>query len=282
MTPALDILTEGFKLPESPRWHDGHLWMADIIGRKVGWIDDSGQFVVAAEVPNRPSGLGWDPQGRLLVVSQLDALLLRLEDGELTVVSDHSSLVHNGGKAVGDVLTNDMVVDETGRAFVSSFSKSRANPSPIVRVDPDGRSVVVASHLIGPNGMVITPDGRTLIVAENGANRLVQFSITDDGRLTDEQTFAALDAAPDGIALDAEGAVWTACPQGQQLVRVAAGGHVLERLSLAPRMPLACMLGGEDGQTLFVMTVATIDQSGETASGRLETLKAASPAAGLP
>jgi sugar lactone lactonase YvrE len=234
-------------------------------------------------VPNRPSGLGWDAAGRLLIVSQTDALLLRLEgEHQIVPVSDHSALVHRGASGPGDVLTNDMVVDASGRAYISSFSKSRAGISPIVRVDPDGSNHLLVEDLKGPNGMVITADGDKLVVAENGGNRLVEYSIASSGELTDERTFAALDAAPDGICLDAEGAIWAACPQGQKLLRILSDGRIVEVISLAPRMPLACMLGGPDGTTLYVMTVETIDQTGATATGRVEVLSVETPGAGLP
>lgn len=281
LTGQLEVVAEGFMLPESPRWHDGRLWMADIIGRRVGSIDGDGTFVSSAEVPNRPSGLGWDPKGRLLIVSQLDARLLRLDGEELLCVSDHSDLVHRDG-AEGDVLTNDMVVDSAGRAYISSFSGTRTKVSPIVRVDPDGSSRLVADSLKQPNGMVITPDGASLIVAEHGGNRIVQFTITDGGDLKDEKTFAKLDAGPDGVCLDAEGAIWAACPQGRELLRVLPGGQIVEHMTLSPRMPLAPMLGGEDGMSLFVMTVEVIDQSGATSTGRLETIRVSVPGAGLP
>ena len=281
MVLALDIVLEGFKLPESPRWHDGRLWMSDIIGRRVGYVDAGGQFETVVEIPTRPSGLGWDDDGNLLIVSQSNTHLLRFDGDSLSVVSDHTA-VARPGSAADDVMTNDMVVDGRGFAYISSFSRSRENVSPIILVTKEGAARVVSYACKNPNGMVISADGKSLVVAENAANRLTHFTVTPDGDLTDGRVFADLGAPPDGLCMDAEGGVWTACPRGHEVLRVMDGGRVADRLDLGSRMPLACMLGGPDRMDLYVMTVEQIDQTGATSTGRVEMTRVTTPGVGLP
>lgn len=276
-----DCLLGGLKLPESPRWRLGRLWFSDIIGRSVAAAGLDGSFELVCEVATRPSGLGWDEDDTLLVASQ-DGRLLALDDGHLSVRSDHSHMLRTGARPEADVLTNDMVVDEAGRAFIGSFSQSGSGKTPILCVQPDGTAKVVADHLRGPNGMVITDDGQTLIVSDNGADRLVAFRIGEDGALLDERVFAELPAGPDGLCLDAEGAVWVACPRGHTLLRVCDGGQVTHVVPTAGRRPLACMLGGEDRRLLFLATVETVDHTGRTATGRYEVARVDVPGTGLP
>jgi sugar lactone lactonase YvrE len=277
-----DVLIHGLKLPESPRWHDDCLWFSDLVARTVGRLTSDGKHEVICEVPTRPSGLGWDTHGRPLIVSQMDARLLRLEDGQLAEVSDHGSLVYQDSQAQGDILTNDMVVDSFGRAYIGTVSSSHSRPTPLVRIDEDGKSVVVAADLRVPNGTVITADGKTLIVAESYGDRLTAFGITESGDLVGERSFATdFGKMPDGICLDEEGAVWVACVMSREIVRVFDGGDVAARIPMN-RIPLACMLGGSDRRTLFVATVEQIDQSGDTATGRYEATRVDVPGAGLP
>jgi sugar lactone lactonase YvrE len=212
---------------------------------------------VICEVPNRPSGLGWLPDGRLLVVSMADRRVLCLEsDGSLTTYADLST--------VADFDCNDMVVDGRGHAYVGNFGfdlHARQTPRPaalaLVRLD---RSVSTAARdLQFPNGTVVTPDGATLIVAESFGRRLTAFDIAVDGSLSRRRVWADLEGGvPDGMCLDAEGAVWYADPRADRCIRVAEGGGVLQTVD-TDRGAYACMLGGPDGKTLFILVASTSD-----------------------
>ena len=232
-------------------------------------------------VPGQPSGLGWLPDGRLLVVSMLDRRLLRLDDEGLVEVADLSAL------ATGPC--NDMVVDAEGRAYVGNFGFDRhqgeePRTAVLVRVDPDGRVTVADEELWFPNGSVITPDGRTLIVGETRAARLTAWDRAPDGSLSRRRVFAELGQnVPDGICLDAEGAVWCADPRNNEIIRVVEGGEVVQRISSGRLGAYACMLGGEDRRTLFVCTNATSGPAAaEARAGRVEYARVDVPGAGLP
>ena len=244
------VLAEGLGFPEGPRWHDGALWLSDIAARTVLRLDRDGYPEVVCEVPGRPSGLGWLPDGRLLVVSMEDALLLRLDDGELVVHGDLGPFAHGH--------MNDMVVDADGGAYIGQFGYDVASEAPrsvgLVRVEPDGAARVLPEQLFRPNGCVITPDGRSLLVAETHLRRVSELPIGDDGDLGPRRTFAELDDGwADGICLDAEGAVWIGDPRGQRCLRVERGGRVTHVVDTAPHACVACALGGPDGHTLFLM-----------------------------
>ena len=208
LTPQ--VLLDGIVFPEGPRWHEGKLWFSDIFAGKVMTVDLDGRAAVIASVPERPSGLGWLPDDRLLIVSMRNQRLLRLDPDGLHTVADVSPLVK------GDI--NDMVVDPQGRAYIGSmgydvFAGEAPAPGNIVLVMPDGNARVVADQLEMPNGPVITPDHQTLIVAESFGHRLAAFDIAPDGSLAGRRVFAELgEAVPDGICLDAEGAVWVSSP----------------------------------------------------------------------
>jgi sugar lactone lactonase YvrE len=282
MNAAIQVLLDGLVFPEGPRWREGKLWFSDLHAHAVMTVDMEGRASRIVEVATRPSGLGWLPDGRLLVVSMTDRRLLRLDPGGLTPVADLSAL------ASFDL--NDMVVDSKGRAYVGNFGfdlfhKAPPKPAELIVVTPEGRASVVADGLSFPNGCVITPDGRTLIVGESFAARLTAFDIEENGSLANRRTWAALDegVTPDGICLDAEGAVWLASPLSGECLRVREGGAVTHRLR-PPRAPYACMLGGPDGHTLFLATAETHDPEEAKArrSGRVETLRVDVPHAGLP
>ncbi len=280
MTPQL--LADGFVFLEGPRWHDGTLWVSDMFAEKVLRVDTQGNTEVVATVPQRPSGLGFLPDGRLLIVSMHDKKLLRQDPNGLAEVADVSALVR------GDI--NDMVVDTQGRAYIGSFGYDLmggedAQPANIVMVTPDGQARVVADGLGFPNGSVISPDGNTFIVAETFAHCLTAFSIADDGSLSDRRVFAQLgEATPDGICLDAEGAVWVSSFGDGEFMRVKDGGAVTHRIAVPDKRAVACILGGEDRQTLFMLTAATTVE--ELAQGQsaacIETVQVAVPGAGLP
>jgi sugar lactone lactonase YvrE len=245
-------------------------------------VDPAGRAETMVEVPQRPSGLGWTPDGALLVVSMLDRCLLRVEMGVTRVLADLSAI------ATGPC--NDMVVDGRGRAYVGNFGYDRHKGEPprttcLVRVDPDGRVTRAAEELFFPNGTVITPDGRTLIVGETQGHRLTAFDVAPDGRLDNRRVWAALDERifPDGICLDAEGAIWVSDARGAALLRVREGGKIDGTVSTGSRYAFACMLGGADRRTLFVCTsTGSGPAMADKRDGAIETVRVDVPGAGLP
>jgi sugar lactone lactonase YvrE len=276
------VLARDLIFPEGPRWHEGAFWFSDMHAKTVCRIDSKGHRSVVAEVPGSPSGLGWLPDGRMLVVSMQDQRLLRLEpDGSLVEVADLSKWTTH--------LCNDMVVDHAGRAYVGNFGFDLHAGDPIrttnlIRVDPSGDAQQVADGLAFPNGAVITPDGRTLIVGETFGARLAAFDIQPDGSLENHRLWASVPGvAPDGICLDAEGAVWVASPISAEVVRVREGGEIIDRLPVDTQA-FACMLGGETGHTLFVCTARSSDPETckQERAGRIETFEVGVPHAGLP
>lgn len=233
------------------------------------------------EVPAEPSGLGWLPDGRLLVVSMQDRRLLRLDPDGLTEVADLT--------AQATFHCNDMVVDAQGRAYVGNFgfdlhAGDKPVPANLILVHPDGRSEIAAKDLQFPNGTVITPDGKTLIVGESFGARLTAFDIAEDGTLSGRRVWAQLDGdVPDGICLDEEGAIWLASPVGKGgLLRVREGGEITERIAVE-HDAFACMLGGPDRKTLFICTSGASDpaKTGDRL-GRIEVVDVAVAGAGLP
>ncbi|CAA9285097.1 MAG: Gluconolactonase [uncultured Actinomycetospora sp.] len=259
----LDVVSDGWSYLECPRWHEGRLWVSDFYTERVVAIDDRGHHEVMAEVPGQPSGLGFLPDGRALIVSMRDHRILRREpDGELTEHADLSGLV--------GAHLNDMVVDEHGGAFVGNFGFDLMGGAPVAAtgltyVAPDGTAQTAAEDLLFPNGMVLR-DG-VLVVAETFGARLTAFDVAADGGVAHRrewarfgpaptstdvgEALAAVPVAPDGMACDAEGAIWVADALNARLLRVAEGGEVLEELPTGGIGVFACMLGGEDGCTLY-------------------------------
>lgn len=250
---------------EGARWRDGRVWVADCYTYEVVSVREDGSgHRVEATVEGQPSGLGFLPDGRLLVVSMLDSRVLRKEaDGTLVTHADLSSL------AVGEI--NDMAVDPQGRCWVGCFGFDLTNgapyaPAPLIRVDPDGTATVVAEGLAFPNGAVC--DGKTLVVAETFAGRMAAFDVTSDGALVNRRLWAkfgeepegdgltrlnTVDVAPDGLAEpDEEGAIWVADPTHHRALRVADGGEVLDKVVVDGLGVYAVALGGADGRTLFL------------------------------
>ena len=270
---------EGLVFPEGPRWHDGKLWFSDIWGHKVMTVDGWAQTKVIAEVPEKPSGLGFLADGQLLIVSMENSQLLRLDPDGLQTVADLSSLAAGG--------INDMVVDAQGRAYVGGYdSVGETMPGKVMLVHPDGSARVVAEELAAPNGAVITPDGKTYIVAETRGRALTAFRIMPDGSLRDRRTFAQFErSVPDGICLDGEGAVWVGSFSKSEFLRVKEGGEVTHRIPTPGKWSVACMLGGEDRRTLFLMTAVTtmeeLTRYGR-AVGSIETVRVEVPGAGWP
>lgn len=273
---------DGLAFPEGPRWREGRLWFSDQVAGEVLSVDLDGRREVVCRLASQPSGLGWTAAGELLVVSMLARRLLRLEQGLVLVkVADLEGLA--GGPC------NDMAVDAAGRAYVGNFGFDMYGGEPpratrLVLVEPDGAARSVGEDLRFPNGTVITPDGRTLIVAETFGRRLTAFDVEPDGSLSGRRTWAEGDFTPDGACLDAEGCVWIAAVGAHAVLRLAEGGEVRDRVDVGEgRDAYACMLGGPERRTLFVCTAST--HGPETArlrDGRIEMVDVAAPGAGLP
>jgi sugar lactone lactonase YvrE len=280
MNTAVATLASGFGFLEAPRWHEDRIWFSDFYTHRVlSAREDGSGLRTEALVAQQPSGLGWLPDGRLLVVSMLDRKVLRREpDGVLVT---HADL---GSYATGHV--NDMVTDASGRSYVGNFgfdlmSGAPAQPTSLHRVDPDGTVTEAAGDLWFPNGIVITP-ANVLIVNETFGNRMTAFDVTEGGQLAGRRVWAEFDppVAGDGSCLDAEGAVWIADAAGDRLLRVKEGGEITDEVR--PGSPVyACALGGADGRTLFACAAPDFDQAARTAAleARLIAIRVAVPAA---
>jgi sugar lactone lactonase YvrE len=243
------VVLDGLVLGESPRWHDGKLWVADWAAHKLITLDPDGTLQVVERPSSVPCCIDWLPDGRLLLVSG-DRLLCREPDGALVTHAELGNLNPHSW--------NDIAVDSRGNAFVGcigfDFPGGEFAPGILAVVTPDGSARTVAEDMAFPNGMVVTPDDATLIVAESYGNRLTAFTIGEDGALSNRRVWADLPGDhPDGICLDAEGAVWAADVGNQHCVRVREGGQVLETID-ADRGCFACTLGGDDGRTLYIVT----------------------------
>ncbi len=278
----VSLLVDGLAFGEGPRWHDGKLFLSDMHAHRVLSIDVDGTTTVVAEHDAPLSGIGWLPDGRLLVVA-MDGAVLRLDPSGLVVHADVTALAPHG--------INDMIVHPEGWAWVGQFGYDRHAgatpvPSPLIRVDPDGTASVAADDMMVANGMAITPDGETLIVAESAGRKLTTFAIGPNGDLSDRAVFAALPHAPDGMCLDAEGAVWAACVTASRYARVLPGGEIVDTVEFEPpRRTVACVLGGADRRTLYMLTADTLgeaDLSRELRTARVEQVEVDVPGAGLP
>ncbi len=281
-TFSLTTLADDFAFLEGPRWHDGRLWLSDIWDYTVFTVDESGRREAVVRVPERPSGLGFLPDGTPLVVSMVDRRVYRIVDGALTLHADLATLV--------SAEINDMVVDDRGRAYIGNmgydlFGGGEARPGEITLVEPDGRFRHVAAQLDFPNGMAISADGATLYVAESFGHRVSAFERAQDGSLGARRVLAELpELIPDGICLDREGGLWVAGAMGGAFVRLAADGTVSARIDVAPRAAIACQLGGADGRTLFCLTYdGGIEELSQGKPGaRIEVARVDVGAAGSP
>jgi sugar lactone lactonase YvrE len=237
-------LANGFCFGEGPRWFEGLLWFSDMLGEAVHTVDLSGAMSTLPLPGRSPSGLGFRPDGTLLIVSTEDRQVLRYDGDHVTLIAD-----------LGDVVPaslGDMVIDPLGRAFVGSQAREGGV---VVRIDPDDTATVVADDLEFPNGMVVAPDGATLIVAESTGRRLTAFTIDAHGGLADRRVFAdGLDGPPDGLAIDVEGGVWTAMTLAHRFDRITDGGKVSDCVDMGGRTAIACALGGPEGRTLFLLS----------------------------
>jgi sugar lactone lactonase YvrE len=289
-TLTAEPFLSGLYFGECPRWHDGRLWYSDFFDHTVFSISAEGDRRVEVDLgEGEPAGLGWLPDGRLLINSRLDRVILRREpDG---------SLVRHGDLTPWATWhANDMVVADNGQAYAGNFGfdldglydgsvkSSEIRSTSLIRVDPDGTSSEAADDLAFPNGTVITDDGGTLIIAESMGGQLSAFDRLSDGTLTNRRVWASLEGvAPDGICLCADGTVWVANAGGSECVRVAEGGEIVERV-ITSQGCFACMLGGDDRLTLYLVTAASSDAAKARAArnGALEQVRTSVPGAGRP
>jgi len=297
---TLTTLSDGGAFFEGPRWRDGRWWVSDFYRHGIYTVDPDGTETQVAEVPAQPSGLGWLPDGTLLVVAMKDHAVLRVgADGRTEV---HADLAPFGVRGP----CNDMVVSATGHAYVGSFgfdlmAGEDPTPSPIYGISPEGMATVAADGLHFPNGSVISPDGSTLIVGETMGCRYTAFTIEDDGSLSDRrvwgqmaptppmagfaETLGAVTVGPDGCALDAEDHIWAADAIGARVIRVAPGGAIVDEIPAPEGMgAFACMLGGDDGRTLLVCLAPDFFEHARSAAREavLATVTVDVPHAGLP
>ena len=254
---STSTLVSGRAFLEGPRWHDGALWVSDMHAQEVLRVTLNGDVTVVATVPGDPSGLGFLPDGTLLIVSMRDRRLLRAEAAGLVEVADCS--------AVAPHEINDLVVDAAGHAFISQFGfdfhgGAPYQRAPLLRVDLDGSVHPASEGLRMANGLITTSDGRTLIVAESTGKDLVAFDLAGDGTLSNSRVFAELADYPDGICIDTADGVWIASPVADRCTRVVEGGEVTDIVDFPGRHAIACALGGDDGRTLFVCTSSTHGQ----------------------
>ena len=279
--PGLQTLMTGIAFGESPRWHDGRLWFSDWVAQEIVAVDLEGASEVITRVQALPFSMDWLPEGPLLITS--GTRLLRLEpDGTQVTHADLSGLTEYG--------LNEIVVDGGGNAYVNGaefdlMAGKEPRPGMVALVTPDGSARRVAEGVAFPNGMAVSPDDSTLIVAESYGKKLTAFDIATNGGLSNPRVWADLgDGVPDGICMDAEGAVWYGDVPNRRCVRVREGGQVLQTIHLDLGC-FACMLGGEEGRTLFMM----VQEWGGTGSmvdgprtGRVMTAEAPAAHAGRP
>lgn len=286
MVPAMgewELLVDGIDFAEGPRWRDGRLWYSDFHQRTISSVGPEGdRRIEYGDLPDRPSGLGWLPSGDLLVVFMTSRRVMR-DPG------DGAFVVHADLRDLAPWHCNDMVVSDRGVAYVGNFGfdleqRDRFRPTTLVLVRPDGTAEVAADEMRFPNGSVITPDGRTLIVAQSFGGNFIAFDIAEDGSLGRRREWAAIDGtAPDGCTLDAAGGIWFADARGSQIVRVEEGGVVTDRLP-TPQPTFACMLGGDDGRTLHALCAPGSDPAevAGRAAGTIRRCRVEHPRAGLP
>lgn len=295
---TIQTLLDGGAFFEGPRWRDGTWWVSDFYRHQVSRVTPDGVETVVVNVPSQPSGLGWLPDGSLVIASMTDHRVLRYADGELTTLAEIGD--HVGGHV------NDLVVDAAGHIYVGNFGFDLMGggapaPANLVRVDADGTVAVAATDLHFPNGSVVTPDGRTLIVGETTGNRYTAFTIEADGTLSDRRVWAELGplpvaetfeeglgqitVAPDGCTLDAEGHIWAADALGNRAVRIAEGGEIVDQIAAPEGLGIyACQLGGPDGRTLLLCAAPDFFEHNRTRAREavLLTTTVDVPHAGLP
>jgi len=289
--PRSEVIAEGLSFGEGPRWRDGRLWVSDMWNNRVVTVADDGAVTAVVEANDRVSGLGWDRAGRLHIVAMSQRALLRLEpDGSLRTVASLDG--------VGSGWANDMLIDANDHAFIGSFGDRDQNdipqPTALAMVDlATGAVTEAAAEMRFPNGMVVTPDGDQLVVAETRGARLTAFDLASDGTLSNRRQVADLDhAQPDGICLDEAGAIWVATPSERppdgsthprsQCLRIDRDGRITDRI-VTEHYTYACMLGGSDGRTLYICTSPTPGDQRAAGHGvaYIEAIRVDVPHAGL-
>jgi carbohydrate kinase (thermoresistant glucokinase family) len=269
------ILLDQLMFPEGPRWRDNRLWFTDQHAQQVVRVDLQGNSEILAQLDDLPGGLGWLPDGRLLVVSMTKRQILALDNGELTLYADLHGLA--------SFHCNDLLVDPQGRCYVGNFGfdlhgGKPQSPAELIQVNLDGKPQLAAEQLIFPNGCALSPDGKTLLVAETFACRITAFSVAEDGSLSQRRVWAELNGAfPDGIALDSQQNLWIAAPNRSRLLLVKEGGEVLREV-IPVGDPYACMVGGNEGEILFIASAETDDpeEAKRLRSGRIEMFRLSS------
>jgi sugar lactone lactonase YvrE len=256
----ITALVTGHAFLEGPRWHEGALFVSDMHGDAVLRVTEQGDVSTVVEI-EQPSGLGWLPDGSLLICSMARRCVMRFDGSRPVVHADLSSLA--------PFEINDMCVDRHGHAFVGQFGYDMwggGTPSeaPLLRIDPDGTAREVADNLRMANGMVITADQSTLLVAESWGKRITGFDLANDGALSNRRVWADLDDYPDGLGIDADDGVWVASPVSDRFTRVVAGGEVTAVVDTPERHAIACAVGGTGGSTLYMLTSTTLGGRGDS------------------
>ena len=305
MSAKFKLEAEGLHFGEGPRWHDSKLWFSDFYHKAVMTLDESGNVEKIVDIPNQPSGLGWLPNGDLLIVSMLDRKIMKFSKNLLTVHADLSSLT--------PFKCNDMVVDKDGHAYVGNFGSlehaTNIKPTCLIHVDPEGNADIAAEKLDFPNGTVITPDGKKMIIGETYGGKLTSFDIDENKKLSGRKVWAQMIPnsyylltrivralkipvkegratpypVPDGICLDNNMGVWVASPTTAEVVRYTEGGIITNRIT-TPNRAYACMLGGKEGKTLFVCTAktSTPEQASVEKTGKIYSIEVEYSRAGCP
>ncbi|MGW3151502.1 SMP-30/gluconolactonase/LRE family protein [Streptomyces sp. NPDC001177] len=287
---TVQLIADGFSFLEGPRWHEGALFVSDFYTHQVLRFGPRGHQVLC-DVEGQPSGLGFTPDGHLLIVSMLDRRLLRLQGHQLTEVACFADL------APGPA--NDMVVDAAGRAYVGNFGYPQGGamaPTSLVRIDPGGTTSIAATNVVFPNGAVLTPDGRSLLLAETFMARITAFDVSPEGALSNRRTWAQFAPAPDyldeeracrelavlpdGLALDEEGMLWVADAKGHGAARVCQDGDVVDFVDTGDLSVYAVALGGSDRRTLYLCCAPPLGTSDPTRSRRSVLLSCQVPVAG--
>jgi sugar lactone lactonase YvrE len=279
---VVEVVGRGFSFTEAPRWYGGALWFSDFYTNRVlRW--DGTEFETVCEVPGQPSGLGFTPEGDLLIVSMIERTLMRCRAGVLDTVAELASYCPG--------LANDMWVDAAGRAYIGNDGQlSPLQPTVLVRCDPDGGIVIAADEVVTPNGVVVSPDGKLLLLAESFAGRISAWDVGPDGSLANRRIWANFGTRntprsvaearrhvlmiPDGITLNAAGQLWVADAAGSGVWCIAEGGSVVDHVDTRPYTAYSAVLGGDDGKSLFITAGPDLDhihQDGRDQAVLLET-----------